>query len=286
MKILFVGVFDNNKKSTNTSQIIAFKKQGHEIYGYNYRKKAAQLGSHQRDLDLISTINNRPFDLIIFSKCNSVSYEVFRLATESAKTCLWFMDPLISFNEEMKIKTGLVSFCCFDKKNVYDQALNINKNCFIVEEGYDSDVDKQRNVDFEYDTSFIGSIYGERQSILDSLTTPVKHITNAFGEAPSYEVSKTKINLNICTSHGASDRVYKILAAGGFLLTNDWEGRKLIDKKHCVIFDDSKDLQEKISYYLANFSEAQKIAKQGQEEVKKYTRENWARRIVEISHEI
>ena len=40
MKILFVGVFDNNRRSTNTSQLLSFKRLGHEVVGYNYRQRA------------------------------------------------------------------------------------------------------------------------------------------------------------------------------------------------------------------------------------------------------
>ena len=40
MKILFVGVFDKEGKSTNNSHILAIKKLGHQVSGYNYRQKA------------------------------------------------------------------------------------------------------------------------------------------------------------------------------------------------------------------------------------------------------
>ena len=51
------------------------------------------------------------------------------------------------------------------------------------------------------------------------------------------------------------DRVYKVMAAGGFLLTNDWIGREemFVDGEHLVIFNDPQDLAEKIKFYLANF---------------------------------
>ena len=47
--------------------------------------------------------------------------------------------------------------------------------------------------------------------------------------------------------------MYKILAAGGFLLTDDWYGRELtglVDGEDLVIYNNISDLQEKIIYYL------------------------------------
>ena len=61
MKILFIGVFDREGKSTNVSQILAFKKLGHEAIGYNYREKAALIGNENRDKDLLATVKNRNF---------------------------------------------------------------------------------------------------------------------------------------------------------------------------------------------------------------------------------
>ena len=85
MNILFVGVFDKNKKSTNTSQLISFKKLNHNVVGYDYRKKAAQIGDDFRDIDLIKLIKDRNFDLVVYSKCNTISPKVFRESSKHSK---------------------------------------------------------------------------------------------------------------------------------------------------------------------------------------------------------
>ena len=150
MKILYVGVFDNNRTSTNTSQLISFKKMGQDVVGYNYRKKAQSIGNIARDEHLISEIKNNNYDLVVFSKCNDVSEKVFAEATKKTKTCLWFMDPLSTYSEEMKNKTKLVSYLCCDKANVFEEAKKINENSFQVCEGFDEDVDKPHILDKEY----------------------------------------------------------------------------------------------------------------------------------------
>jgi len=284
MKILFIGVFDTEGRSTNLSQLMAFKKIGHEVAGYNYRQKAALIGNENRDKDLISVVKDRDFDLVVYSKCNVVSLETFKEINKLTKTCLWFMDPLVTYDQEMRDKTALVDYFCCDKENVLKEASRINKNSFHVCEGFDHIVDKPHDLDKCYDISFIGNAYGNRADILGKLNKPVKVISNAFGNKHSIEVSKSKINLNFCTANGASDRVYKILAAKGFLLTDDWTNREqnFIDGKHCVIFNDVEDLNKKIDYYLKNPKEAELIASNGYEVVQKFNRLNWARQIVEL----
>ena len=288
MKILFVGVFDTNRKSTNTSQLLAFKRLGHDVTGYNYRQRAMMIGAENRDLHLWETISNSNFDLVVFSKCNGISNEVFKRAKSVTKTCLWFMDPLISYDEEMMSKTSLVSYFCCDKINVLHKALELNKNSFHVCEGYDEQVDKPHDIKKQHDVSFIGNLYGDRGELISKINNDVTIFTSAYGSDHAKAVSSSRINLNFCTDAGASDRVYKIMAAGGFLLSNDWEGRKdhFTNGRDCVIFKDHNDLNEKISYYLKNPEMVKMISDYGHQSVKVFSRTSWASKIVELSYGI
>ena len=104
---------------------------------------------------------------------------------------------------------------------------------------------------------------------------------------PSHDrktISKTKINLNFCTSSGASDRVYKIMASKGFLLSDDWDGREKYfkDKEELVIFKDIEDLNKKINYFLKNEKEREEIASRGYKSVQKFSRLNWAKNIISL----
>lgn len=287
MKILFIGVFDTNRKSTNTSQLLAFKNLGHNVIGYNYRRRAMLMGSLKRDLHILKTVEEGNFDLVVFSKCDSVCVELFQKVTAVTKTCLWFMDPLVSYTSDMRKKTSAVSYFCCDKKNVLEEALKLNKNSYHVCEGYDQDVDKPHDVEKEYDISFIGNIYGDRAKLFGEINHPVKIIKGAYGSAHALEVSKSRINLNFCTSEGASDRVYKVMAAGGLLVSNDWKDRSehFTNGRDCVIFKDMNDLNEKIEFYLNNPEMADMIAKYGYETVQRFNRLNWAKTIVELSYE-
>lgn len=283
MKILFVGVFDQLRKSTNNSQLVAFNKLC-SVAGYDYRDVASRLGYEDMSRDLINKVKKRNFDLVVFSKCNNTPHFLFEEATSITKTCLWFMDPLGTYNLEMREKTQLVNYFCCDKKNVLHEALGLNANSFQVCEGYDEFTERPRKCGKEYDVSFIGNIYGDRLSIINNIDKKVSVIANAYGENHSWEVSKTKINLNFCTNRGASDRVYKVLAAEGFLLTDDWEGRNdyFVTGKDIATYIDAEDLNEKIEYYLKHEDKRNKIALHGAQTVKKLSRSAWAQKILEI----
>jgi len=288
MRILFVGVFENNFRSTNTSQLLCFKRLGHDVVGYNYRQKQYEIGAQERDEHLVRTTQEGNFDLVVYSKCNNVSFDSFKKINNMVTTCLWFMDPLISYDQEMRTKTSLVDYFCCDKLNVLEEAKMINSNSYHVPEGYDSMNDYPHEIEKERQVVFIGNVYGERKEMISKIVSPVDIISNAFGKKHAIEVSKSKISLNFCTSHGASDRIYKTLAAKGFLLTDDWEGREAIfdNNKHLVIFKNIDDLNEKIEFYLANPTYANEIAENGYKAVQQYTRNKWAQRVVEIYDDI
>ena len=55
-------------------------------------------------------------------------------------------------------------------------------------------------------------------NIINEIDNDVTIFTSAYGSDHARAVSSSKINLNFCTDSGASDRVYKIMAAGGFFI--------------------------------------------------------------------
>jgi hypothetical protein len=279
MKILFAGVFTEG--STNISQRDCLRKLGHEVdefvpfakHGVDYR----QVPNFNIELQEV-----RGYDIILIAKGNGISeYTMKMLKKNNRKIIYWFPDPAQTFTSEMAMKAFYSDVAFFDKKNSLEKALLVNKNSKYVCEGYDESADVVQNVKKQYDISFIGNIYGNRSSVLDRLEN-VNIISSAYGLQHSIEVGKTKINLNICTDSCASDRIYKVLAAGGFLLTDDWYGRELtglIDGEDLVIYKDVEDLQEKIEFYLSRSYTRDKIASRGLSKVKDLTRMEWAKNI-------
>ena len=193
------------------------------------------------------------------------------------------MDPLDgNFNHELIEKIKYCEFTGVDKLNVLEVARQYSDCVYLIEEGYDHHVEHPKNVQQDIDVSFIGGLKEHRKKFHEEINFEV--ISNAFGENHSTYVSRSKINLNFTSNNGASDRVYKVLGAGGFLLTEDWYGRESYFKndEHLVVFDGIEDLRTKINYYLKNDTVRNAIALSGYKEVQKYTRDAWATKVLNI----
>lgn len=85
----------------------------------------------------------------------------------------------------------------------------------------------------------------------------------------------SKINLNFTIPNiytGLPLRMWDILGAGGFLMTNYQAELPdfFVENKDLVCFDGEKDLVEKTLYYLSHEEERKQIARNGHEKVKKF----------------
>tara|TARA_R110000824_G_scaffold76640_1_gene194061 strand:- start:2508 stop:4211 length:1704 start_codon:yes stop_codon:yes gene_type:complete len=285
MKILFVAVFDEEGVSSNTSQAIGLEKLGHQVHRYNYRVRGNEIGTLHRDTEIVAVCKRESPDLVVFAKCNTVDTRVLIECKKLCTVCYWFPDPLVTYSEpEYYEKTKYADYFCCDKQNVLEKARKFNDNCHLIFDGYDSDLEYPKNLDQDIDVSFIGNYYGDRKEKIDHLSHDVEVVSDAYGSRHSEVVSRSTINLNFCTALGASDRIYKILGARGFLLSDDWIDREKYfeDGKHLVIYKDLDDLNEKIDYYLNNKEERDRIREAGYQEIQKHTRLAWGGKVVEI----
>ena len=83
----------------------------------------------------------------------------------------------------------------------------------------------------------------------------------------------SRINLNMTNrpiSSGIPQRVYDIMGAGGFLLSNyQPELAEYFEiGEELVVYESQRDLLEKIAYYLAHEEERRKIAARGRRAIK------------------
>jgi len=278
MKIVYSAAF--NPESTNYSQ-------GRELANlcdlvrFNVHEMASKLGQYGKDSELIKIVEQEKPDLLLIAKGSNVDIRVVHECNKITKTCLWFMDAFIPghWNSILIDKIKYCSFTCCDKPQAVTEGLKYNKNVYYVCEGFDHLVDKPFDLEQDINVSFIGGIYGERGRLLPK---DCQVFTSSYGEEHAKIVSRSKINLNFCTTACASDRVYKVMSAKGFLITNDWVGGQFIDQQDLIIFRDKQDLDNKIKYYLANKDLRDKIREQGYQSVQKYSRVNWAQNIIDI----
>lgn len=288
MRIFFVAVFDEENKSTNNSQARGFEAAGHEVFRYSFRDRGLALGDKNRDMELLDVVDEQNPDLVVFSKCAEIGLSTVAEICSKHKSCYWYMDPITSLRDDYLQKAKHCTFAVTAIPNTLESFLNVNKNSFLVYEGFDHTIDKPCEIEKQLDVSFIGSLHSERASLLSNLEPSVANVNGAYGAKHAQAVCASRINLNVSTSGAASDRVFKVMAAGGFLMSTDWEGREdmFVDKEHLVIYHDKSDLQEKITYYLKNTDEANAIALSGLAEVQKYNRDEWAKNIVKLAQEV
>lgn len=109
---------------------------------------------------------------------------------------------------------------------------------------------------------------------------PIHYLT----EMPKvFRLSKININITVRTiKTGLSLRIFDVLGAGGFLLTNYQPELELYfeNKKDLVFFTSPEDMMVKVKYYLSHDEERMAIAGHGYETVKKM--HNYDNRLNEI----
>ena len=293
MKLLFVGVFDPLNRSTNNAQLRGFMKLDCQVMIYNFRERALHLGNEGRDQRLVGICQEKKPDLVVFSKCSEISLRTFEECSKISTTCLWWMDPLTTLEETAAYaqtyeKAKIVDYICTGVKNTIPIFEKYNQNIFYILEGYDHKFHKPCELEQDLDVTFIGSLHSARSQLISQINHPVEHFSNVFANEHAKVVSRSKINLNFSTAGGASDRVYKILGAGGFLLTSDWEGRSELfeDGEDLVIYKDFDDLNKKIDFFLKNPEVRKEIASQGFERVQEMTKDEWAKKVIDFYKEI
>jgi spore maturation protein CgeB len=259
-KIALIGVFDPN--STNVSQADAFEDLGFEVLRLDYRKLMRKgAGNAMRSLQTAH-------EIVGYSQC-----------------CYWYMDPIDDeVTGYIKHWTEVCHTAAYDKIRGLPAAKKINPRAFWACEGFDHRIDKPVDVEPTRDVGFIGHLSRARKRFFHAIERPVHAISGVSRIGHSAAVRDFKISLNKCTAKCASDRVYKVLASEGFLITDDWIGREatgLVDGEHLVIANTPEEFREKIDYYLANDRERRRIARAGLEAVQPFNRTAWARTILE-----
>ena len=125
----------------------------------------------------------------------------------------------------------------------------------------DVDTHGEINIEKTIDVGFVGNLNNNRINMINHL-----------------------LNLNIgITDSGYQQRIYEILCAGGFLLTNAVRDENIFeDRKHLVYYKNFDDLVNLCYYYNNHMDEAKTIANMGQQEVlEKHTYIHRAQQILE-----
>lgn len=129
----------------------------------------------------------------------------------------------------------------------------------------------------KYDISFVGSfikIYQERNDLLNLIqqSFPQQRLrfeTGVFLRKMGEIYADSRIVFNWNYGNVLTMRLFEGMAAGSLMLTNYAHNIELLGQngRHYVIYDDPRDLINKIAFYLSNLGLTQEIAKNGYQKV-------------------
>ena len=280
MIVLFVGVFSFT--STSIWQADAFEELGCDVVRYDYRQRAIDLGSLvDRDAELKSLCKNTLPDIMIFAKCNKMSIDVVKECNKYTTTVLWYMDNKNNLDNEVVSKMKECDYVFCSRWDGINEALKWNPNVYRLQGGYNPKVHRPFERLKTRDVVFIGEARNER--VIYQSQVGFEIINNVYNEEHSKIVSETKINLSFSEGDGISNRIYKLMASKGFVLTQPWYRMEDDFKigQHLDIFMSPQELKEKIIYYLLHETLRNKIADQGYACVKRYDNLNFAKVILD-----
>jgi spore maturation protein CgeB len=280
--MIHVGVFSD--KSTNVWQAKGFENQGVKVIRYDYRNRFNALNKDiiARDDELIELIKYIKPDFVLFSKCNVMSPRVNKECKRVTKSIMWYMDDKYNINKEFLDKIPYSDYVFTSYPDCVKELSAIHTKVYRLQGGYDPDIHKPIDVPKKYDVAFIGEMRPNRQFFRNHVNFDI--INGVYGIDHSMAVSETKINLSFCEGRVISNRIYKLMAAGGFVLTQPYEYLKedFIIGKHLDIFNGIGELQSKIDFYLKNDDLRNEIANNGLKKVKDYDHNNYAKRILSV----
>ncbi|MEI6421302.1 MAG: glycosyltransferase [Lentisphaerota bacterium] len=273
MKVLLVGSY--NDTSDNIGQYRALTTLGYDTVMFDYKRYPGDV--------LVKTVERDRPDLVILNKCQHYSTDVIDKCRNISRVVYWYMDPVVSMKACVDI-LGKVKAChaaAASRRGVVEKFRQVNPVSCHIHEGFDPFFHKpMADVMWDVDVSFIGQIRAERENYYKNVKFTV--ISDAYNEKHSMAVCRSKINLNFSEGCGSSNRIYKLMASGGFVLTQKFDGLEDDFKvgEELVAFNNIEDLREKIDYYLHNDNLRQHIAFNGLKAVQKYSWATWAGKIV------
>lgn len=265
MTILYINVIEENAPwGAECFVDAAFNKLGHKTITLDYRKYREELASKVYSL-------KDDFDVLFLQRGEGFPIDIL----ESVKRPRFFWaSELVSRNRD---QDRLLSSGLFSHVFVHSQACleKVVKNGWLKREqvsvllnGFDKSIHRPLSgLEKDIEVLFIGNILSRREEILKNLTQKFSLLTTrAFGNEMNELFNRAKIVLNIHAEEylDTETRVFEVLGAGGFLISETLStDNPFIKEEHYVEVDSIDELEKKIRYYLEANEARDKIAEQG-----------------------
>jgi hypothetical protein len=271
MKIAYLGNW--NPFACSTEKLIkeAFEELGHEVICFDERSVSAP--------HILRTIKEKNIDLFFFHKGTRWGFQLGQLIELllrlTCKKAFWYFDPIHNIPEREEFMQSVIPFVdkgfltngTWIKQHTY-------KNLVWLLQGCKKEPLGKKRKEYECDIAFTGSTYGVRNLFVEGLKKKYgdkfKVFSDVFGSDFNDLCASAKIMVSPKFPSNDwfwSNRIYKTLGAGGFLIHPYCEG--LAD--HFIAGEDYEDYQDqeelfmKIDYYLKHDKERKEIQKAGYE---------------------
>ncbi len=159
----------------------------------------------------------------------------------------------------------------FELDKSEDSLSDLNLIFSVTTLGFKIAEKQRRSILIELSKHFDVSIY-TNSNVHDLIKVNYRGSVDYWSEMPKV-FRESKINLNITIPNiksGVPLRVYDVLGAGGFLISNFQAELPMFfeNEKHLVWYYNQRDLFEKVDFYMRHDSERTRIAKAGQDFVR------------------
>ena len=237
--------------------------------------------------------------IMIIFKGIELSEDIYKILKEKKiKLINIYTDDPFNFSSEATSSKNIIRnikyfdiFCIFSKKIKNKLNKKFNKSIFFHLPFAYSDQRhfKAKNKIIKNKISFVGSYDQERFKLLNKLREKIDIIGNAWpvfnkhkkypfiiGKKLSIKIAESEISLNILKKQNLSShnmRTFEIPSMGGLMLTTRTREQNNFfpENQACFMFDNIRELNQKIDYILKNPKIALKIRRKGYTLVKKHT---------------
>ncbi|MFX1258418.1 MAG: glycosyltransferase [Promethearchaeota archaeon] len=335
MKILFVGNFTTNW-STNHPMVKGLKEKNHHVMKFDFRglaKKNARIksslytetfflyfdslirprlylpdiirnikyyifGNYRMNQQLLSTVRNNDFDIILLAKTDTVNYKILKKLKQYSKIWYYFMDPLrVAFQINAYKYAKLADWSSASTIIMNHFFLSHGANSHYITQGFNSDLFKpgKENEDKNIDVIFAGKANAKRKKYINFLLKKKINVIcygKGWSNGPIYmeELAKkyrhSRIILNFLRlKSGFSIRIFQAMGTGSLLLSEYCPDLGEIFRKgvHLDWFENPEESYNMIKYYLKNEIKREEIAKEGYLFVNKnYSWDKIMERIIKI----
>jgi len=263
----------------------AFEELGHKVVSINDPRVSPGAGQILEAVDI-----HKP-DFVFLAK--DVNYNnIIEELSKKVLTVMWNVDVRYDINIFLKANRQMYKHChlkfTIGKGNLDKYKAAGIENVHWLSEGLSpiwhrtEPLDYNATIDYTADAAFAGSeltVHEGRREILETLRgenfIKFKHWTSVFNREHNKMCQCTKINIGHSgwpkVELSMSARDYRIMGAGGFLLTNHVVGIENWFEigKMCDTYKSAGECLEKIRYYLKHEDKRKAMAEYGQKVVHK-----------------